>query len=137
MRSGHLLAAVSSRLSSGTGGGSGASQETPCGYDFSQTYAMRTSSQCGAGRLLCGLMRRLVGSRSHPKLVLQKFLHGPVRLVDRGIGVGGGACIGVGDGNAAETCTPKHVRRCPFRPVRIKQRVVFVGVTMRPTVDGD
>ena len=41
MRCGHLLAAVSSRLSSGTGGGNGASQDTPCGYDFSQMCAMR------------------------------------------------------------------------------------------------
>src|SRR6476619_1416473 len=136
MRSGHLLAAFSSRLSSGTGGGNGASQDTPCGYDFSQMCAMRILPVRSC-RSAAWSRAPAVGSRTHSKLILQELLHRPVRLIDRGIVVGGGASIGVGDRNAAETRPAKHVRRRTFRPVRVKQRIVFVGVTMRPAVDGD
>src|SRR5579862_7255724 len=67
----------------------------------------------------------------------QQFLDGAMRLINRRIRVGRGAGVRVGDGDAAAARPADLVRRGSLRPVRIEQRVILVGITVRPAVDGD
>src|SRR5271156_1920027 len=61
--------------------------------------------------------------------------HGPVGLVDRCVGVGSG--IGIGDRDRAESGSADLVRCLPLLPIRVEQRVVLVGITVRPAIDRD
>src|SRR5271170_4960743 len=69
--------------------------------------------------------------------VSEQVLDGTVGLVDRGVRIGGSAGVGIGDGDAAEAGAADDMRRLPVGPVRIEQRIIFVGVTVRPAVDRD
>src|SRR5262249_7951919 len=60
-----------------------------------------------------------------------------VRLINRRIGGGGCAGIRVGDRDPPERLAADLARRLPVGPVRIPQRVVLVGVAVRPPVDRD
>ncbi len=58
-------------------------------------------------------------------------------LVNRDIGIGAGAGIGVGDRDPPERGSPDDVRLLVLVPVGIEQRIVLVGVAVRPSIDGD
>src|SRR5579863_5824950 len=62
--------------------------------------------------------------------------HGPPRLVDRLICVSVSTGVGVGDGDSPES-PPRYFAGslAALQPKRIEQRVVFVGVAVRPAVD--
>src|SRR5271155_2939204 len=66
-----------------------------------------------------------------------EFLHGAMRLVDRRVGVSGGAGVRVGDRDAAEGSPANLMWRAALRPVWIEQWVVLVGVSVRPAVNCD
>ena len=57
--------------------------------------------------------------------------------VDRRIGEGLRRGIGVGDGDAAPGLAADHVRAFAFGHVGIAQRVIGIGIAVRPAVDGD
>jgi hypothetical protein len=71
------------------------------------------------------------------KLAHKQLRHGPVGLVDRCVGVGCGSGIGIGDRDRAETGSADPVRCLPLLPIRFEQRVVLVGITVRPAIDRD
>ena len=58
-------------------------------------------------------------------------------MIDGYIGVGGGARVGIGDGDTAVGFTTDFVRRLAGIPLRIEERIVFVAITVRPTVNRD
>src|SRR5258708_33656816 len=60
-----------------------------------------------------------------------------MRLVDRSVGIGGGRGIGVGDRDRAKSSAADLVRRLAFSPFGIEQRIVFVGIAVRPAIDRD
>src|ERR1700730_6718529 len=66
------------------------------------------------------------------------FLDGAVRLVDSDIGVGMTVRIGIRNGDTAERLSANHTRPLRLGPIdRLQKLVVFVGVAVRPAVDGD
>ncbi len=58
-------------------------------------------------------------------------------LVDGGVGIGGPAGVGIGDGDAAKAGAADHIGLALGRQVFIEQGVVFGGVAVGPAVDGD
>src|SRR5262249_37749064 len=65
----------------------------------------------------------------------QKFLHGAIRLIDSHVSISGRAGIGVGNGDSSELLSADDIRALRFRPIRVEERVIFVSITVRPTVD--
>ena len=70
-------------------------------------------------------------------LPFKQLADGAKGLIDGYIGVGGGARVGIGDGDTAVGFTADFVRRLSGRPLRIEERVIFIAVTVRPTVNRD
>src|SRR5215831_10416233 len=70
-------------------------------------------------------------------LARKQFLYSTVGLVDRCVRVGCGGGVGIGNRDRAEPSAPELMRRLPLRPVRIEQRVVLVGIPVRPAIDRD
>src|ERR1700735_239941 len=68
-------------------------------------------------------------------LARQQLLHSSIALIDRLVGVGGSRGIGVRNGNPPEALSCDIARPFPLRPVRVPQRVVFVGISMGPAVN--
>src|SRR4051794_16110999 len=69
---------------------------------------------------------------------MQKFMDGAMRLIDSRIGIGVGASIGICYRNAAEWLSRCHARLlAAFQPELIPKRIVFVGISVRPTVHCD
>ena len=64
----------------------------------------------------------------------EQFLDGTIGFVDRLVRECRRASIGIGDGDAAETAAADHVGPLFRRDVRVRQRVVGVGVTVWPAI---
>src|SRR6267142_6356179 len=77
----------------------------------------------------CSSERQILGG--------QQFVDRAVRLIDGNVGVRGCARIRVGNGDAAEWLATKNVWLLSVGPLWIEQRIVFVAVAMRPTIDGN
>ena len=59
-------------------------------------------------------------------------------LVDRAVGVGGGASIGVGDCDRAEALAADDVRQVALgRVPLVVEGIIFIGIAVRPAVDDD
>src|SRR5262245_10886804 len=58
-------------------------------------------------------------------------------LLDRDVGVGAHAGVGVGDSDISGTLTAEHVRHFLRRRVAIDEAVVLGRVAVRPAIDGD
>src|SRR5271156_3730232 len=72
------------------------------------------------------------------RLVLLQFLHGAVCLIDGAVGIGVGSGVGVSDRESPERLARRLAwGLAAFQPELIEQRIVFVGVSVRPAVDGD
>src|SRR6266699_615442 len=48
-----------------------------------------------------------------------------------------GGSVGVGDGDAPESPPGNVAGPLAFRPIRIPERIVFIGITVGPAIDGD
>src|SRR5439155_2952240 len=70
-------------------------------------------------------------------LAREQFLYCTVSLIDRSVGVGCGSGIGIGYCDPAEAGAADLVRCLPLRPIGIEQRIIFIGVTVRPAIDRD
>src|SRR5262252_1332807 len=63
---------------------------------------------------------------------------GTITLVDRDVGVCVSVGVGVRDVNASERLTTDHAWALGIGPIqRFEQRIVLVGVTVRPSIDSD
>src|SRR3984957_16430270 len=82
----------------------------------------------------CGLEEFLAGGHLAES---RHFLHRAIGLIDGRVGVRKGFSVGIRDGNAAKGLPPDDAGLLIFGPIRIEKRIVFVGVAMRPTIDGD
>src|SRR5262245_12460702 len=60
-----------------------------------------------------------------------------MRLIDGDVGVGRRAGIRIGDGDPSELPPANFMRRLARGPSWVVERVVFVAVAVRPTVDRD
>src|SRR5450631_4263723 len=67
----------------------------------------------------------------------RNFLDGAISLVNRCVRVGERFSVGIRDGNSAEWLSADNAGLFILRPIRIVKRIVFVGVTVRPTIDGN
>src|SRR5215471_18676927 len=66
------------------------------------------------------------------------FRHRTIALIDSDVGIGMAIGIGVGDGNPPEGLSANHTRTLGVRTIqRLKELIVFVGVTVRPAIDGN
>ena len=72
-----------------------------------------------------------------PWLPFKQLADGAEGLIDSYISVGGGAGVGIGNGDAAARFTTDFVRRLARIPLRIEERIVFIAITVRPTVNRD
>ena len=64
--------------------------------------------------------------------------HRAIALVDRNVGVGVAVCVRVSNVNSSKRLPANYAWALGIRPVeRFEERVVFVGVSVRPTVYGD
>ena len=70
-------------------------------------------------------------------LIRDDFRYSSPTLIDGFVGIGKCARIGIGDVNIAERLAADFVRRLPLGPLRIKQRNIFIGIPVRPAVNGD
>jgi hypothetical protein len=69
---------------------------------------------------------------------IQNFVYGAIRLVDCRVGIGIRRGIGVGDRDTAKRLPCDDVGwLASLKPEQIRQRVILIGVSMWPTVDGD
>src|SRR5215813_9659311 len=68
---------------------------------------------------------------------MHQFLHGTISFVDRGIGIGSGSDVGIGDCNSPERFASNFAGALSRWPFGIEKIVVCVGVTMRPAVHRD
>src|SRR5271168_3332318 len=60
-----------------------------------------------------------------------------VRLIDGGVRVRKSFRVGIGDRDATEWLPADDAGLLIFRPIGIVQRIVFVGVAVRPAIYGD
>src|ERR1700741_789884 len=65
------------------------------------------------------------------------FAHRAPGLIDRLVRIRKGSGIGIRNMNAPKRLAPDLTRRLPRRPFRIVQRVVFIRISVRPTIDRD
>src|SRR5271157_4590094 len=71
-------------------------------------------------------------------LLLLQFLNGAVRLIYGAVGVRVGVRIRVRDRQPAEGLAGYLARGlAAFEPELVEQRIVFIGVAVRPAVNGD
>ncbi len=67
-----------------------------------------------------------------------EFTHRTIRLINRGIGISGRTGVGVGNRDWTMPLPTDHMGTGAFRDIpRIIEGVVFVRVTVRPTIDDD
>src|SRR5262245_66240998 len=75
--------------------------------------------------------------RTSDRLVRDEFRNGAIGLIDRLIRIRGRRGVGIGNRDAMERLSADLARRLPGRPIRIPERVVFVGIAVGPPVHGD
>src|SRR5271170_4079104 len=64
-------------------------------------------------------------------------MHCPTALIDGLVGVSSRSGVGIGDGNPPVAPARNIAGAFAFRPIWVPQRVVLVGITVRPAVDGN
>lgn len=64
-------------------------------------------------------------------------MNGPIGLVNCCVRIGTGGSIGIRDRDSSKLLSPDHARVLFGRPLSIKQGIVFVGVSVRPTIHRD
>src|SRR5215472_9547597 len=75
--------------------------------------------------------------RSRQTVAHEKFLNRAMGLVDRLVGEGRSASVGIGDRHLAEALPADDVRTLLGRYVRIGECVIGIGIAPRPAVYGD
>src|SRR5258708_33140298 len=77
----------------------------------------------------------LARAARHSVLALNNLCHRAIRLIDGLICVGVSARIGIRNGDSSMRLAGHFTRRlAAFEPERIPQRVVFVGIAVRPAI---
>src|SRR5713101_2876354 len=71
------------------------------------------------------------------RMPAREFLHSAIGLINSRVGVSRSAGVRVSNGDSTELLSPQNPGLLSLGPVWIEERVVFVGITVRPAVYGD
>src|ERR1700732_1353802 len=89
-------------------------------------------------RLASSLVMKVLCLGSSSLLARYNLRHRTMALINSNVGVGVAIGVGIGNVDPPEWLSPNYARALGSGPVkRFKQRVVLVGISMRPAVHGD